>query len=65
MSSSKVWRKGRWFWSCTSQNRTLDWKDHEKCGAQSRLTYSSKEEANKAGSSHSYRTGHLVLLTQI
>ena len=48
MSSSKVWRKGRWFWSCTKDNGASDWKDSWSCGAVSRLTYSTKEDAEKA-----------------
>jgi len=65
MSSSKVWRAGRWFWHCNTENTAHHWKDHWACGAKSKLTYSTQWEAWRAGYRHRDRTGHSVGVTQI
>ena len=52
MSSSKVWRAGRWFWYCKAGNNASDWRDTWSCEATSRRTYSTKREAEKAGARH-------------
>ena len=61
MASSKVWRKGRWVWECNWENGSSCFEDFEACKAASRLTYSSKEEAEKAGRRHR----HTVTVWQI
>ena len=65
MSSSKVWRKGRWFWSCTEDNGASDWKDSWSCGAVSRLTYSTKEDAEKASKAHGRKRGHTIRVSRV
>ena len=65
MGSSKVWRKGRWFWHCNKANNPSSWADYSACGACSRLTYSTKKEATKAAGRHAYKSGHPVLVQQI
>lgn len=65
MPSSKVWRKGRWFWSCNTQNRCWSWKDHWACGAISRLTYSTNKEARIAGNQHARKFGHTISVNRI
>jgi len=65
MRASKVWRKGRWYWYCTAENETLDWKDHWRCIAHSRLTYASEEEARRAGQKHVYSKGHKISVAKI
>ena len=65
MPSSKIWRKDRWFWSCSAENRTMSWKDHWACRAIGRLTYSTQKEAQAAGQQHTYKTNHPVSVQQI
>ena len=65
MASSKVWRKGRWFWSCVENNNASDWKDSWACGARSKLTYTTEKEADRAGAYHGGRTCHEIRVTQI
>ena len=65
MGASRVWRKGRWYWYCTDDNGALDWKDHWRCIAQSRLTYTSEEEALCAGQKHTRSKGHKISTAKI
>lgn len=60
MPSSQNWRAGRWFWYCKEQNNASDWKDHWACGARSKFTYSTQEEAARAGAKHGYKTCHEI-----
>lgn len=66
MPSSKVWRKGRWFWSCKEGNDHGSWKDSSFCGAQSKTTYSTYAEAYRAGQRHAARNHrHEVAVSQV
>ena len=56
MGSSKVWRKGRWFWRCNQQSKAwVSWHDSWACNAVSRLTYSTEQEALNQGKKHRHQ----------
>lgn len=65
MGSSKIWRKGRWFWICTEENSANVWEDSWACGATSRLTYTTREEADIASTRHVTKKGHKVVVGMV